>query len=168
MAGTPAPPMALSFLQGCGAPCTPPASHCVLLILLRPSCSGFLPWPRSGGPQGLRRSTGQGAVPLPRPSLWQGLRDLVFQARPRHPAQIFLAYRLIPCLYLLLGEVWVHGALSSRALGGAAWVAQPCLPRTPLDWDSELRWGREKLWQLCHVTLGRPGLGLHRAYGDTG
>lgn len=52
----------------------------------------------------------------------------------------------MPCLYILLGEVWVHGTLAVRVLGEAAWVAQPQLSRTPLDWNSELGGGsREKL-----------------------
>lgn len=62
------------------------------------------------------------------------------------PRYSSLTHRLMPCLYPLLGEVWIHGALAVRTLGGAAWVAQPCLSRTPWDWDSESgRRGREKL-----------------------
>ena len=84
------------------------------------------------------------------------------------PRYSSLTHGLMPCLYLLLGKVWVQGALASSTLSGAAWVAQPHLPRIPLDWDSELAWGRKKLGQLCQVTLSRPGLGSCKASGDTG
>lgn len=47
------------------------------------------------------------------------------------PRYFSLTHRLIPFLYLLLSEGWVHRALATGSLGVAAWVAQFCLSPGP-------------------------------------
>lgn len=129
--------------QAC--PALPPASLCILLRHLLTWGGVCLAQVRrtSGHPRAQAREQS----PLPGPILGGGSETWFSRHTPGIlPRYSSLTHRLMPCLYILLGEVWVHGALVVRVLGGAAWVAQPQLSRTPLDWDSELGGGsREKL-----------------------
>lgn len=174
MAGTPALPAVLSLhCKSQAHPVLPPASPCALLgRLLAGVGVEFAPGPHQKDLSVPTRTQHRGAIPLPGAGPWCGLRDLVSQARPRHTAQILLAYpqanavpppppgrRVGPRSPGLPPGPWV---------GLPGWLGPVC-PQNLLGLGLRMVGGegdREKLRQLCHVTPSRPGLGFQRPSGD--